>query len=343
MTFRGLLLVLSLAMLLAFAGAASHAQGTSTTSASAPRTAPHAPSPAKVQGPGDVRVGVFLYSVQELDIARHTFRVSFNIWWRYRSDDFDPIASLQVVNARLVSVTVDDKRRLADGETYVAARVEATIERILDAGAFPFDSHRLRIEIESPYPDDYLRYVVDTAGSMLDPEVYSPGWKITEFALHDERKHYQTNFGLPEQSNAKYSRAVVEVTARHVGWTHAIDYFIGFITSVLICLAGFLVNPRLLPARATMIGTAVFAAVGNKYIVNSLTTDASFSARPVNVVVVTSFSMVLILLLTSIACERMIEAGNPERAFRTNRVIGMASACGCLLVTLYVVWIATHP
>lgn len=289
-----------------------------------------------------MRLGVFLYSVQDLDIARHSFRVSFNIWWRYKGDDFDPITSLQVVNARVVSVALDDKRRLANGETYVAARVDATIERILDTGGFPFDSHRLRIEIESPYPDDYLRYAVDTRGSMLDPEVYSPGWRVTDFAIHEERKHYQTTFGLPEHTNERYSRAVVEVTARHVGWVHAIDYFIGFITSVLICLLGFLVNPRLLPTRATMIGTAVFAAVGNKYFVNSLTTDASFTARPVNIVVVTSFSMVLILLLTSIACERMVEGGHPERAFRLNRFIGMASACGCLLVTLYIAWIAVY-
>ena len=342
MTYRRLLFVLPLLTLLASVNAQQLTQPASTAPALPARTGLHAPLPDTAEGPGDVRVGVYLYSVQELDVARHSFRVSFNIWWRYQGDGFDPIAALQVVNARTVSVTLDDKRRLPNGDTYVAARVDATIERILDTGAFPFDSHRLRIEIESPYEDDYVRYVVDTAGSMLDPEVYSPGWRITDFALHEERKRYQTTFGLPEHTNDQYSRAVVEVTARHVGWTHAIDYFIGFITSVLICLLGFLVNPRLLPARATMIGTAVFAAVGNKYIVNSLTTDASFSARPVNVVVVTSFSMVLILLLTSITCERMIEAGHVNRAIRTNRTIGIAAACGCLLVTIYVAWIAVQ-
>ena len=323
-------------------GVTASAQGAPQTALVAERVGIHSPPGGAAQSPGNVRVGVFLYSVQELDIARHSFRVSFNIWWRYQGDSFDPIASLQVVNARAISVNLDDKRRLPNGENYVAARVDATIERVLDTSAFPFDSHRLRIEIESPYEDASLRYVVDTDSSMLDPEVYSPGWRISDFSLHEERKRYQTTFGLPGHVNDSYSRAVVEVTARHVGWMHAIDYFIGFITSVLICLLGFLVNPRLLPTRATMIGTAVFAAVGNKYIVNSLTTDASFGARPVNIVVVTAFSMVLILLLTSIACERMIEAGNVDRAFRTNRNVGLAAACGCLLVTIYVAWIAAR-
>ena len=317
--------------------------------ATPPQTAAGAVQPANWTGlrapppnatpPGPVHVGVFLYSVQELDVAKHTFRVSFNIWWRYRGESYDPIATLQVVGARSTTVVLDDRRALPDGETYVDARVDAVIERALDTSAFPFDRHRLRIEIESPYEDDYLHFVVDSEDSMLDPETYSPGWRITEFTVHEERKRYPTHFGLHERSNDQYSRAVVEVTAQRQGWRLAIDYFIGFITSVLICLLGYLVHPRLLPARATIIGTAVFAAVGNKYVVNSLT-GASLGARLVNVVTVTSFTMVLILMLSSIACERMIEAGDRERAMRTNRNVGVAAAIGCILVTVYVVWAA---
>ena len=282
-----------------------------------------------------MRVGFFLFAVHDLDLAHHSFRVAFNIWWRFHGDTFDPLAALQVVNARTVNVTLEDKRKLPDGDTYVAARVEATIEQVLDTSAFPFDRHRLRVEIESPFEDSLLHYVVDTTGSTLDPEVYSPGWRITDFAVHEERKQYQTTFGLPERTNNRYSRAVVEVNAGHVSWAHAIDYFIGFITSVLICLLAFLVHPRLLPPRATMIGTAVFAAVGNKYVVNSLT-NARFGSRPVNIVVVTAFSMVLIQLLTSIACERMIEKGQLDRALRVNRNIGIAALLSCALVTFYV-------
>ncbi|MEP7329025.1 MAG: hypothetical protein ABI777_07420 [Betaproteobacteria bacterium] len=325
-------------VLLGLSGGWANAQVLSTPNTIPTRIGSQVPPPMATP-PGEVRIGVFLYSVQQIDIARHSFRASFNVWWRYHGDDFDPIGTLQIVNAQQTSVILGDRRKLPNGDTYVVARVETTIEQVLDTSRFPFDRHRLQIVIESLYEDDYLQYVVDTTASMLDLEVYSPGWQITDFSIHEERKKYHTDFGLPERTNDEYSRAIIEVTAEHVGWALVIDYFIGFITSILICLLAFLVNPRLLPARATMIGTAVFAAVGNKYVVNSLT-DASFGARPATVVVITAFSMVLILLLTSIACERMIEAGNVARANRLNRNIGVAAACGCLLVTLYVAWIA---
>jgi hypothetical protein len=336
---RAILVVLMLAFR-AIADAAAPAPSATQPTGPSAHVGLRAPPP-NVPPPGQVRIGMFLYAVQELDVAKHSFHVSFNVWWRYHGDAFDPLQTLQVVSARDVNIVLDDKRALPGGDTYVDARVDAVIDRVLDTRAFPFDSHRLRIEIESPFEDDYLQYVIDREDSMLDPEVYSPGWHISDFSIHEDRKHYPTDFGLKERTNDKYSRAIVEVTAQHVGWRLAIDYFVGFITCVLICLAGYLVHPRMLPARATMIGTAVFSAVGNKYVVNSLT-DTSSGAQLANVVVVTSFSMVLILLLSSIACERMIEAGQTDRALKTNRTVGTFAATGCLLVALYVTWIATH-
>jgi hypothetical protein len=121
MKCRGLLSVLSRWAALILVSVSAPAQAAPQNAPVAERTGLHALPAGAAQAPGDVRVGVFLYSVQELDIARHSFRVSFNIWWRYQGDGFDPIASLQVVNARAISVNLDDKRRLPNGENYVAA------------------------------------------------------------------------------------------------------------------------------------------------------------------------------------------------------------------------------
>lgn len=294
------------------------------------------PAPAS---PGPVRTGVFLYAIQELDFSTHTFRASFNIWWRFRGGDYDPVATLQVVGARSLTVVEDDRRQLPNGETYVDARVDAVIERVFDTSAFPFGEHRLLIEIEAPYEVDRLRFVVDTKDSMLDPELYSPGWRIGKFSVHEEHKQYPTGFGLAERASDQFSRLVIQVYAGRTGWRLAIDYFIGFIVSALISLLTYLVHPRLLPARTTLMSTAVFAAVGNKYFVNTLT-DSSFNTRLGTIAVVTSFAMVLVLALASVACERMIDAGHMERAVKTNRTIGLAALAGLVLVVLYVVWIA---
>ena len=294
------------------------------------------PPPTKTP-PGEVKLGVYLYGVQELDFAKHTFRPTFEIWWRWRGDDFDPLAALAIVGARTMTTAVEDRRRLANGENYLVARVDAVINETLDTGAFPFDSHRLTIDIESPYEDRYLRFVVDSEASMLDPEAFSPGWRLVNFRMKEMRVKYPTTFGLDERQNERYSRVVVEVVAERVGWRVAVDNFIGFIVCVLLCLLGYFIPVNLLAARTTLLTAATIAAVGNKYVVNTLT-ETSVSAGLVNVAVTSAFAMVLVYMLASVRCERIAEAGDRARADRLNRNVQIGSAVVYVVVMAIVFW-----
>ena len=55
---------------------------------------------------GPVRVGVYLYSVQDLDFSRNTFHPTFEVWFRWRGDAFDPLANLHVVADRVAILGV---------------------------------------------------------------------------------------------------------------------------------------------------------------------------------------------------------------------------------------------
>jgi hypothetical protein len=308
----------------------------SVTTAAVTLTPGHVPPPSATP-PGTVRLGIYLYSVQDLDFAKHSFHATFEIWWRWRGEGFDPLAAFQIVGARSATATLEDRRKLPDGENYVVARVDAVINEVLDTGGFPFDRHRLLIEIESPYEDEYLSFAVDSEASLLDPEAFSPGWRLTDFRVHEERVKYPTTFGLKERANERYSRVIVEVVAARVGWRVALDYFIGFLVCALLCMLGYLLHPQQLGVRASIVTTATFTAVGNKYIVNTLT-ETSVTARLANVAVVTSFTMVLLLMITSIVCERMIEAGQLQRAVRLNRNVGAAATIGYVAVIAFFLW-----
>jgi hypothetical protein len=286
---------------------------------------------------GPVKVGVYLYSMQDLDFSRHTFHPTFEIWFRWRGDGFDPLTNLHIVGARAATVTAEDRRRLPNGEHYVVARVDATINETFDTGAFPFDRHRLEIEIESPFEDDYMVFEIDEKASMLDPDIFSPGWRLSGFKLSERRKSYPTSFGLDERVGDRYSTVVVEVVAERIGWRAAVDYFIGFIVCVLLCLLGYLIPVNLLAARTTLLTAATIAAVGNKYVVNTLA-ETSVTARLVNVAVISAFAMVLIFMLTSVRAERIAEAGDRPRAERLNRNVGIGSAIVYVVLMSFVFW-----
>ena len=343
---RSVACVLTIASL-AIAGAPSAlgqapAAGTASRPPASSAPPPQALAPGRIPAPdtspvGPVKVGVYLYSVQDLDFAKHTFHPTFEIWFRWRGDAFDPLANLHVVSARSMTVTLEDRRKLASGENYAVARVDAVINESFDTGAFPFDRHRLEIAIESPYEDDYLVYAADPDASMLDPEAFSPGWRLSGFRLSEHRKKYPTSFGLTERTGDRYSTLVAEVVAERVGWRVAVDYFIGFIVCVLLCLLGYLIPVNLLAARTTLLTAATIAAVGNKYVINSLA-ETSVTARLVNVAVISAFAMVLIYMLTSVRCERIAESGNRARAERLNRNVGIGSALVYVIVMSLVFW-----
>jgi hypothetical protein len=295
-------------------------------------------APSSAASPvGPVKVGVYLYSVQDLDFSKYTFHPTFEVWFRWRGDAFDPLANLHVVGARTTTITPEDRRRLADGENYVVARVDAVINETFDTGAFPFDQHRLAIAIESPFEDDYVVYDVDHEASMLDPAAFSPGWRLVGFNVREMRKQYPTSFGLTERSGDRYSTLVAEVVAQRIGWRVAVDYFIGFIVCVLLCLLGYFIPVNLLAARTTLLTAATIAAVGNKYVINSLA-ETNVTARLVNVAVISAFAMVLIYMLASVRCERIAESGHRARADRLNRNIGVGSAIVYVLVMTFVFW-----
>jgi hypothetical protein len=285
---------------------------------------------------GPVKVGIYLYSVQDLDFAKHTFHPTFEIWFRWRGDAFDPLANLHVVGSRSVTVAPEDRRRLQNGENYIVARVDAIINEPLDTDAFPFDRHRLEIEIESPFEDDHVVFEADDKSSMLDPDAFSPGWRLSAFRIREHRKSYPTSFGLDERSGDRFSAVVAEVVAERIGWRVAIDNFIGFIVCVLLCLLGYLIPVNLLAARTTLLTAATIAAVGNKYVINSLA-ETSVSAGLVNAAVISAFAMVLVYMLASIRCERIVEAGDRARAERLNRNVGIASA-GAYVIAMSVVF-----
>jgi hypothetical protein len=296
--------------------------------------------PGRVPAPGaspigPVKIGIYLFSVQELDFAKFTFHPTFEVWFRWRGDAFDPLANLHVVGARSMTVTREDRRKLGNGENYAVARVDAVINETFDTSAFPFDRHRLEIAIESPFEEDYLVYEMDRDASMLDPDVFSPVWRLSGFRLREYRKTYPTSFGLTERTDARYSTLVAEVVAERNSWRAAVDYFIGFIVCVLLCLLAYFVPPNMLQVRTTLATSATFAAVGNKYIVNSLT-ETNVTARLVNVAVISSFAILLIYIVVSIRCDRLIRGDEPARAARLNRNVGIGSAVAYgLLMAIY--------
>ena len=149
--------------------------------------------------------------------------------------------------------------------------------------------------------------------SMLDPAAFSPGWRLSGFKLREYRKQYPTSFGLDERVAIAIRRSSPRSSPS--ASAGASPSTTSSASSSACCCASSATCPvNLLAARTTLPTAATIAAVGNKYVVNSLT-ETSVTARLVNVAVISAFAMVLIYMLR-LGALRADRRGRPSRARR---------------------------
>lgn len=268
--------------------------------------------------PEQVTFGMHIESVHTLDFSTDTFQVSGFVWWRFRSAEFNPLQTMQIIGARNVRTGAPVRLKFSDGTQYMGFYVFAEINQDLDPARYPYDRHRLRIVFETPYPATELKLIPDTANTRLSDDPYAPGWKLSNMAFTEATHAYRTDFGIPALGH-NFSRAVIAVDAKRSGAGHMIDSFIGFIVAALICLGAYLVNPMLLAPRATLIACATFSAVTNKYLVNAHLAPLMRSHLS-DMLAFGAFLMIITLLIMSVTCERMIEGGRRAAAIRLNKI-----------------------
>lgn len=285
------------------------------------------PTGAELPGsePERITFGVYIQDVYAFNFADGSVKISGYLWWKFRSAEFNPLESAGIVNARELRFTQPVRRTTADGLHYVGATFFATINQRLDAAAYPFDSHRLKFSVEHWFSAKELQLVPDSADSTLSNELFSPGWQISDLAVSVADYTYPTRFGSAAAGDQTYSRAEVAVSAHRRSTGLVFDAFVGFFVSSLLCLATYFVNPALFGVRSTLLASATFAAMSNKYLINSQI-DAAVRSVLADRVALAAFLMIGALLVVSTICERLLEAGRGERAARVNRLAGRGVA-----------------
>lgn len=221
--------------------------------------------------PDTVSVGIYITSIHDIDFKQKEFSVNFWLWLRYKNKDFDFYQNLEVPSAKNVTksfVTIDS----SDGEVYMQMKLQCVMKDSWRINNFPFDRQRLRISIEnSQFDSRYLVFVPDTVGENFDKRFTLNGWSIDSCTTIAGTKIYETAFG--DRSLAKpqteYSafrvRLVITRDAAGIFW----KMFLGMYIAFFIAFTCFYIHTDGIDSRFGLSVGALFAVVGNKYIIDS--------------------------------------------------------------------------
>jgi hypothetical protein len=128
--------------------------------------------------PEVIKVGIYLIRAGSLDITTGAIDVDFYIEFACPGDCGDK-TDFEILNGTFKSkptLLADE-----DSATNPTFRVAATVFQRVDLRQYPFDSHEIKIVIESSnYDQTSVVYEVNEATTAIDPNVFILGWEFRD-------------------------------------------------------------------------------------------------------------------------------------------------------------------
>lgn len=298
-------------------------------------------APSEPNVPDRVEVGVWFNGLHTIDFLDGSFGAEFYLWWISTNPDFDPFEVLQVLNGRNWSVRSVHRHVLSDGSHYTSGMVSVTVNHDWDLLYYPFDRQRLQIIIETPFTASQLRMVPNQRDSVVSQFVDVEGFEVTGLSLDEHVQQYETDFGLRESSGKQFSRLVIEVDLKRESGRIVVAILIGFIVANLIALFTYMIDVSMLGVRASLVASAIFAAVGNTYLVNSVVHPAVGSLL-IDRIALGSFTAILIALLNGIVVDRLFVYEKAGLARKVNWAVFALVVLGSAVFYSLAFQAATH-
>jgi len=300
-------------------------------------------------GPKEVKVGVFISNLFDLDFSERDVEATFWVWFNHADPGFSAEKGVEVVNARSANQLQYYRSDAADGSIWESVKYSALLNETWTLANYPFDRQTIRISIESSNADvRTVRLVPDLEQTDLMDDLSLAGWTIEGISATSSEVSYHTTFGDPTLGHAprsNYSRATFEISIRRNGWRLFFSTFIGFVLS--IALSGIvLVNNAFRRMNDVIemggqigIGTgAVFSVVGSGYILqNGLPPTTEFSLA--DAFQITAFTVAFLTMLSVFAVHALRKREHGEAALAMGRLLFACYVIVCLFV-IYRVTIA---
>jgi len=130
--------------------------------------------------PEIVKVGIYLIRAGSLDISTGAIDVDFYIEFTCPTACGDK-TDFEIINGTSKSKVLLPDPTNPDADKEPAYRVAATVFQEVNLRKYPFDSHDIRIIIESSnYDDSVVKYVVNDETTAIDPKVFILGWDFDD-------------------------------------------------------------------------------------------------------------------------------------------------------------------
>ncbi|SEW51258.1 ligand-gated ion channel [Chitinophaga arvensicola] len=294
---------------------------------------------AQQHSPDTVRTGIYVTSIHDIDFKQSEYTINLWLWLTYKNPQFDFAQNLEVPQAKTFTKsysTIDS----SNGRIYLLMKLQCVMKDSWKINNFPFDQQKLRFSIEnSQFDSKAMVFAVDSSGKHYDPRFTLRGWNIDSFKIATGIKAYETAFGDSSLAtpHTEYSNFMVRIgisrDATQLFW----KMFLGMYVSFLIAYICFYIHPDNIDSRFGLGVGSLFAAIGNKYIIDSSLPDATSFTLVDTLHGITLF-FIFVTITASAYSLQLIKAGKVKQSRRLDLL--MAQVVLLVYVLLNVLFVA---
>ncbi|MDP4262546.1 MAG: hypothetical protein Q8941_08445 [Bacteroidota bacterium] len=289
-----------------------------------------------------VSVGIYITSIHNIDFKQKEYTITFWLWLKYKNKDFDFFKNLEVPQAK----TVDKSFSTVDSsgeKVYIQMKLQCVMKDSWRIANFPYDHQGLRLSIEnSQYDSRYLVFVPDTVGQHFDPRFTLRGWTIEKCTISTGIKKYETAFGdntIPVP-HTEYSSFIVrlDITRDAAGLFWKI--FLGMYIAFLIAYICFYIHTDGMDSRFGLSVGALFAVIGNKYIIDSsLPESTTFTL--VDLLHGLTLFFIFVVIAGNAYSLKLISNNKPEKARRFDLITAQIVLLAYVILNIWFISRAT--
>lgn len=305
-------------------------------------------SAAGKKAPDTVLMGIYITSIHDVDFKEKEFSINFWVWFRYKNKDLNFLQNLEMPNAKSFSkayTTIDSSK----DEVYLQMKIQSTIKDSWKVDNYPLDNQVLRMMFEnSQYNAASMVFLVDTVGEHYDHNAAKRGWllngwNVDSFKVSVGKREYKTAFGNDFVGEPKetYSAVRVRINISRPEFGLFLKTFLGMYIAFLIAFICFYIHADGIDSRFGLSVGALFAVIGNKYIIDSSLPETTTFTLVDSLHGLTLFVIFLVISATAVSLE-LIKRGKPQKAMRFDSIAAIITLLFYILANIYFIYGAIH-
>lgn len=280
-----------------------------------------------------VRIGAYVESLYDFDLQSNTIRADIYYWVHFNKPEFSFATDVDLKKSTSALFLNSGRDSLPSGYLH-HTKASAKIRQNFNLTDYPFDTQRLVVSLES-YTNDNKQLIFKPAleDCGVDSTVYKSldEWHVTKTQFLTTEATYDTDFGDADRDKQSgYSRFDIVIELRRKDSIHILTKLItGILVAFVIACCSFFVRANNIDPRFGLSVGALFAAVGNKYIVESNVPSTSEVSMLDNLHNLT-FVYIFIIIVATVISLHIHERGTEEDIRKSRKLDMYAFAAICV-------------